>query len=205
MKKTKEEAAHTKENIFQAGLRVFSQKGFAASTIGDIARESKYTRGAIYWHFESKDAIFLELFERITSHVLHIIQTSFEGDASFIQNFRNTIEALLFRFKEDDELRMMEELLMFSSEAKRFIGLYTSHNENIYSFIAPVIQSAIDDGEIRNFSSPRIVFNILSTFMKGIMEHIICDVDISKDDIHEMIDVLVRGITSDKTKKDINN
>lgn len=57
MKKTKEEAAQTKENIFQAGLRVFSQKGFAASTIGDIARESKYTRGAIYWHFESKDAI----------------------------------------------------------------------------------------------------------------------------------------------------
>ena len=104
MKKTKEEAAQTKENIFQAGLRVFSQKGFAASTIGDIARESKYTRGAIYWHFESKDAIYLELFERITSHVLHIIQTSFEEDASFIRNFRNTIEALLFRFKEDDEL-----------------------------------------------------------------------------------------------------
>jgi hypothetical protein len=63
----------------------------------------------------------------------------------------------------------------------------------------------MDNGEIRNFSSPRIVFNTLSTFMKGIMEHIICDVDISKDEIHEMIDVLVRGIISDKTKKDMDN
>ena len=180
MRKTKEEAAQTKENIFQAGLRVFSQKGFAASTIGDIAKESKYTRGAIYWHFESKDAIYFELFERITSHILHIIKSSFNKDVSFVQNFRNTIEALLFRLTEDDELRMMEELLMFSSEAKRFIGLYTSHNKNIYNFIAPVIQTAM-------------------------MEHIICDVDISKDEIHEMIDILVRGITSDKTKKDIDN
>jgi hypothetical protein len=41
----------------------------------------------------------------------------------------NKREYISSQFKEDNELRMMEELLMFSSEAKRFIGLYTSHNK----------------------------------------------------------------------------
>ena len=196
MRKTKEEAAQTKEHIFLASLRVFSQKGFAASTIGDIARESKYTRGAIYWHFESKDAIFLELFERTCSHILLIVRESFKEEDSFIRNLRNIIETLLFRLKEDSELRMMEELLMFSSEAKRFIESYAYHNKIVYEFISPIIQSAMDRGEIRKFSSPRIVFNIISTFMGGIIEHIVCDKEISENEINEIIDVLIRGISS---------
>lgn len=196
MRRTKKEAEQTKEEIFQAGLRVFSRKGFAAATIGDIARESNHTRGAIYWHFKSKDAFYLELYERVTSFLLKVVQECFNDDKPFIQNFRNTIETILFRFLEDNEWKMMNELLMHSAESQKFITLYTSYHANIYDLVAPIIQDAMDNGEIRKFSSPRIVFNLFSTISKGIMDHIICHTVISKAEIQEMIDVLVRGIST---------
>lgn len=199
MKRTKEEAEQTKEEIFQAGLRVFSQKGFAAATIGDIARESNYTRGAIYWHFESKDAIFFELYERVSKGILSVIKKTLNNDIPFVQNIRNILETILFRMMDDDEWKMMNELLIPPSEVKKIITLDIAHHAKLYELVAPLVQTAIDKREIRRFSSPRIVYNLISVFIFGIIEHITKNLINSKDEIQEIIDVLIRCISTNYT------
>lgn len=62
MRRTKAEAAETKAAILIAAEQVFYEKGFTAATFDDIGAEAKVTRGAIYWHFESKNDLFLELY-----------------------------------------------------------------------------------------------------------------------------------------------
>ena len=44
MRRTKEAAEETRQDIFEAGLRVFSEKGFAAATMSDVAKEAGTTR-----------------------------------------------------------------------------------------------------------------------------------------------------------------
>ena len=58
MRRTKEEAAITREQLLSKALRVFSKMGYAATTLEDIAREAEVTRGAIYWHFGSKAELY---------------------------------------------------------------------------------------------------------------------------------------------------
>ena len=62
-KRTHAEALETKKNILAAAHRVFSQKGFAKTSLSDIAREANVTRGAIYWHFENKSELLASLIE----------------------------------------------------------------------------------------------------------------------------------------------
>lgn len=48
----------TKDNILNAALHLFSQNGFGAVSTSQIAAVLSITKGALYRHFESKQAIF---------------------------------------------------------------------------------------------------------------------------------------------------
>jgi TetR/AcrR family acrAB operon transcriptional repressor len=62
MRRTKAEAAETRCSIVDAAEKLFFEKGVANSTLDEIATAAGVTRGAIYWHFESKSDLFLELY-----------------------------------------------------------------------------------------------------------------------------------------------
>jgi AcrR family transcriptional regulator len=50
-----------RKEILDAAMRCYSKKGYHATTMDDITRESGLTKGGIYWHFKSKWEIFLEM------------------------------------------------------------------------------------------------------------------------------------------------
>lgn len=62
MRRTKAEAAETRGAILAAAERLFFEKGVANSTLDEIATAAGVTRGAVYWHFESKSDLFLQLY-----------------------------------------------------------------------------------------------------------------------------------------------
>lgn len=54
---------HTRQQILDASLRLFSERGFARTTVRDIARQAGITDAAIYYHFESKRELLEALVE----------------------------------------------------------------------------------------------------------------------------------------------
>lgn len=58
-----EKKMETRKHIMEAGASVFAQMGFHGASIDRIAEEAGYTKGAFYAHFESKEALFMALFE----------------------------------------------------------------------------------------------------------------------------------------------
>jgi len=60
-RKTKEEAAKTRTRILASALSLFVKKGYEHTTFTDIAARLKMTKGAVYWHFESKEALLVAL------------------------------------------------------------------------------------------------------------------------------------------------
>lgn len=64
VRRTKEEAAATREGILDAAGLLFEQQGVSGTTLQHIATAAGVTRGAIYWHFHDKSALFDALMER---------------------------------------------------------------------------------------------------------------------------------------------
>jgi AcrR family transcriptional regulator len=67
-----EQPAHghtdARARLLAAAERVFGRQGFAAATLDDIAADAGLSKGAVYWHFESKRDLFVSLFdERMAS------------------------------------------------------------------------------------------------------------------------------------------
>lgn len=55
----------TRSKLLDAALVVFARKGYERATLDDIALEASMTKGAVYWHFESKAELFSALLEEV--------------------------------------------------------------------------------------------------------------------------------------------
>ena len=76
MRRTKEEAARTREAIVEAALGCFDRHGIAQTTLDQIAAAAKVTKGAVYHHFSGKHAILHEIREQLTLPLMDEADTS---------------------------------------------------------------------------------------------------------------------------------
>ena len=63
MARTPKVVEDRREQIIDAAVRVFAQKGFTRATNKDIAHEAGITPGLIYHYFESKEAVLKAIIE----------------------------------------------------------------------------------------------------------------------------------------------
>ena len=63
MARTPKVVEDRREQIIDAAMRVFAQKGFVRATNKDVAREAGITAGLIYHYFESKEALLMAVIE----------------------------------------------------------------------------------------------------------------------------------------------
>ena len=74
MAKQAERRAATTEAILKAGRRLFGERGFAATTIDDIADAAQVAKGAVYHHFATKEAVFEAVFESVSRDLVADIE-----------------------------------------------------------------------------------------------------------------------------------
>lgn len=60
MRYCREQKSKTRQRIVDSALRLFAARGYAATSIDDIMRECKLTRGGFYAHFKSKSELYRE-------------------------------------------------------------------------------------------------------------------------------------------------
>jgi AcrR family transcriptional regulator len=59
-----ERSEKSKQLILDAALKLFSHRGYGATSVRDIAEEAELSKGNVYHHFPDKEAIFRALIDR---------------------------------------------------------------------------------------------------------------------------------------------
>ena len=67
VKSRREEAVDaTRAALLDSALRLFTERGFAATSLDDVVRDARVTKGALYHHFKGgKAALFEAVFEEV--------------------------------------------------------------------------------------------------------------------------------------------
>src|SRR6478735_3100665 len=66
VRRTKEEAQETRNRLLDAAEVLFQAQGVSQTSLQQIAHQAGATRGAIYWHFKDKAALFNAMMDRVT-------------------------------------------------------------------------------------------------------------------------------------------
>lgn len=68
-RRTKADAQITRAALLDAAALLFDERGVSRTSLADIAKAAGTTRGAIYWHFADKAALFDAMVERATAEL----------------------------------------------------------------------------------------------------------------------------------------
>ena len=69
MSKKIERGQATRGRLVATAAKLFAEKGYEATSIEDLLRELGMSRGALYHHFNSKEAVFEAVLHEIEAEV----------------------------------------------------------------------------------------------------------------------------------------
>jgi AcrR family transcriptional regulator len=79
MNKKIERGQSTREQLIAIATRLFGERGYEGASIEAVLRESGVSRGALYHHFDNKEALFEAVFEGVEASVSHEILAATAG------------------------------------------------------------------------------------------------------------------------------
>ena len=133
-RRRKEDAEKTRRRILASALSLFVRKGYERTTFNDIAARLKMTKGAVYWHFESKERLLVELveealakFRRQLDEMMPTGELTFPAVADvMIKNAMHMVDDP----KSAEFFRLMKCQIKWSDDSMTKVREYLLANEN---------------------------------------------------------------------------
>lgn len=122
-----ERQARTHEELLDAAQAAFTERGFHATSVAEIALAAGYTKGAVYANFSGKTELFLAVLDR---HIRRTQDVDPSGPTGAVDQFRRdwgllAFEALMYAVREDPE--------MLQGIAERYRQIDRMHAERLGS------------------------------------------------------------------------
>jgi len=165
-----ESAIDRKEQIRRAALACFGRAGYHQTTMDQVAAEGGVSKGTLYWHFKSKQELFVSLFETLMNELAErweAILAAEKGGAvaklrSSLGFFRRDVEPLLpmltlvieawTRIREDPQL---------AEQARRAFGRFQNG-------LRDILVEGVQEG-VFEVESPGEASFVLMTLVNGLV------------------------------------
>jgi TetR/AcrR family acrAB operon transcriptional repressor len=207
MRRKKEDAETTKEDILKAAKDVFARKGYTAATLADIAERAGITKGAIYWHFDNKSELYQQVLAQGFTGYYELMADILTGDLPPLEKIKKAMTAVLVAFEHDEEYRASVSLLLFKTEASEemqpVITRVVEFNQAIYTTLTGLIEQGIARKEIDPAVDPAQVAFGLMGFVHGVELISILGIGIIslKEEAESMVEFQLRGLGRGKEKR----
>nr|BFE87547.1 hypothetical protein GCM10020093_101480 [Planobispora longispora] len=75
----------TRDRILHAARQLFAERGYAATSLADIASAVGVTKTAVAYHFHPKDRLAAELIAPAANDIIALIETEFGDERAFLE------------------------------------------------------------------------------------------------------------------------
>ena len=156
--------------ILAAGLALFAQKGYAATSVREIVSSADVTNPMLYYYFDNKEGLFNQLVEYLFGAVAELVADELEGAETLADRLQAVAWAQIGGAKESPIiLKFVYSILFGPSESRPEIDVYSLHLELI-ARVEAIMAEGIERGELSPHDSFDSMF-LTNQFMGLINEH----------------------------------
>jgi len=162
-----------KEVILQAASRLFSDKGFKETSISDISEITKVAEGTIFYHYKSKEGLFLAILEGLKTEIIngfdqYFREKKFESGLDMVEG---AISYYLFLAgMKEDRFHLLHHRYPYDLAAVN--PVCRDHLEAIYNCVVDIFEEAIrrgqEDGSIETMPTRKMAL-ILFSMVDGLV------------------------------------
>lgn len=137
----------TRERILNAAINIFSQKGYHDTRVDEIVAASETSKGAVYFHFPSKQDIFLGLVDEFALRLERQLIKVIEQEHSGVNKVDAALAACMLTFEKYHKLAKI-----FLIQAVGLGSPFEIKRQEIHDHFSGLVKSYLDeallDGDI---------------------------------------------------------
>jgi TetR/AcrR family acrAB operon transcriptional repressor len=173
-RRTKTEAASTRDTLLDAALKVFRSQGVAHTSLEEVAAAAGVTRGAIYWHFRDKAELFEAMCERAAMPMEAMLGCAGGGRcADPLGTLRDMAVLGLTRLACDARTQAVFDVMFhkceFTADLAPVAVRQRSADEGCRRQVIGLLEQAVARGQLPADTDPALAAALLRAFMVGVM------------------------------------
>lgn len=178
--------------ILEAAFRCFAEHGYHAARMDDLVAASGLSKGSLYWHFESKQDVFLALFDALEAEVFAAWDDAASHADSALVLLRREGAIVLERMASQRVLLgAWMEFLAHPAARERMRLTYERSRHRL----GQRIRAGIDAGEVRRDVAPDELAALFTGAVEGLVLQTFVDPQLDATAVWERAwPVLERGL-----------
>ena len=150
----------TKRKIFETSLKLFSEKGYDATSIEEITATVGVAKGTLYYHFNSKE----EIFNFLVEEGMKLLINSIEIKISKCDNTLDKIKAVsLIQLKAVLKYENLLTIVLSQTWGNESRNVFCKQKVIEYiDVIQGIVQEGVDNGDIVNCNAEVLASEIFS-------------------------------------------
>jgi TetR/AcrR family acrAB operon transcriptional repressor len=155
MRRTKEDAQVTRKIILDAALKVFYRNGYEATSISDICAEAGVTKGALYWHFESKEVLYIQMITENLKEIGRVIDYYRDMPLEPDEKLRKIYHSIFDMIIQNKNVHRAMEIAVSKTEGRSLsLSAEQIHEKERFLNFTDIIKEGIEKGIFRNELTP---------------------------------------------------
>lgn len=131
-----------RERLLDEARLLFARKGFEATSVREIVDAADVTRPTLYYHFRSKEGLYLELVERLCATVEDSTLRSLVPQETARGRLRSFVLNILDSVIEDASIQ--RHFFAIVLDPRRTV--LSAFHERMRNFIAAILEVLLEDG-----------------------------------------------------------
>ncbi len=180
--------------IFEAAIDIFSERGFEKATMDEIAAKANVAKGTIYYHFKSKEELFVFLVEEGTELLREHVLAKLSEQMTATDKMRTIIHEQLTFFKDykDFCIIILREAWGEEQRQRQFRRMLVHYVHSIED----VVLAGIHSGEFAETDSSTAAWSIFGGLSITALNHLFADPTFDLPTLGPFFeDLLMRGLT----------
>ena len=152
------------EKIANDAIDLFAEKGYAATSIRDIANSLKVSSSLLYYYFKNKEELLFTILEAIGEELLHTIDKEKNKAGEPLEVMRGMIMGHI-RLVEKENKRAKLFVEQQHNLSKKYLETINRQHRNIYDLYVDQLKKLREVGIISNDSLSVTAFAIIGMIM----------------------------------------
>lgn len=169
--KFKRRKADRPDEIVAAAIEVFSEKGFAAARLDDIAARAGVSKGALYLYFATKEDIFRAVIEQGVAPNLGLVQAAIAANGQSFPDLLRAFTAIISNLAASSPVGGIIKMVI--GESRNFPELARTWHDSLISPALGAMTAAIAQaqarGELRPGDPRQCAISLISPMLLGVI------------------------------------
>jgi AcrR family transcriptional regulator len=192
---------HIREELMKAALTLFTQRGYAATTVRELVEAAGVTKPVLYYYFGSKEGLFLELMRTHFGRLEAVVDVFRTGEGSVRKRLTAMLDKGFAYVQQDRNFIRLMHAVYFGPPAEAPYFDFDAYHQRYHDLIARFLEEGIERGEFRPGNTGDMAWIVLGTVEIAIEDQICSQASrIDRETLQRLLSLVFDGLAADNDK-----